>query len=144
MMGYVILVVVACAAAIAITVAGSGKRSKGGRPVTSAGRTRAGKGGKATRMAGGASPKPYPAVKVRSGRKACRGALAVGDHMILARDAPPLPLEGCDAEQCSCRYEHFDDRRQEDRRCLLLGNQRIIGDVSAGEKRRNDRRQFVD
>jgi hypothetical protein len=34
----------------------------------------------------------------------------------LSREAPLLPLAGCTAKYCRCRYVHYEDRRQRERR----------------------------
>jgi hypothetical protein len=37
----------------------------------------------------------------------------------LSGEAPPLPLPGCTAPRCLCRYAHYEDRRARDRRVPL-------------------------
>jgi hypothetical protein len=39
----------------------------------------------------------------------------------LCREAPLLPLEGCDAAVCDCKYRHFEDRRGAPRRAEEKG-----------------------
>jgi hypothetical protein len=34
----------------------------------------------------------------------------------LYAQAPRVPVPGCDAPRCDCRYKHFPDRRMVDRR----------------------------
>jgi hypothetical protein len=58
------------------------------------------------------APSPYHAVTVVPGARACAAAQALRDRRFLSRQAPPLPLPGCDSGRCQCRYEHFDDRRK--------------------------------
>lgn len=62
--------------------------------------------------AGGA----YAAVSVSGG--SCAAAWELEGRRFLTKDAPRLPLSGCDADNCSCKYVHHRDRRenQEDRR----------------------------
>jgi len=58
----------------------------------------------------------WHAVTVLPGPKACE---AVGAHMgkrYLSTEAPRLPVAGCDAQCCDCRYRHFEDRRGGPRR----------------------------
>ncbi len=59
---------------------------------------------------------PYHAVSIRPGRYPCGTVLQLQDVRFLSADAPRLPLEGCSAATCSCRYQHHDDRREYDRR----------------------------
>ena len=69
-------------------------------------------------------PKPRPApttayhaVAIWPPRDACDAARAVKGERVLAQDAPLLPLERCDrAARCSCRYQHYEDRRAQPRR----------------------------
>lgn len=42
---------------------------------------------------------------------------AVGTRY-LSNNVPTLPLEGCDAVDCNCTYELFDDRRTDYRRAV--------------------------
>lgn len=62
-------------------------------------------------------PPPAPkarrwhAVSVEPGHHACHAAHAIEGIRFLATEAPKLPLAECDARQCTCRYRHFDDRR---------------------------------
>ena len=55
----------------------------------------------------------------------------------LEREAPSLPLPGCGAAHCNCRYVHYDDRRrhQTDRRSLY-GVKAELFEVSGQEERR--------
>jgi hypothetical protein len=39
----------------------------------------------------------------------------------LSREAPPLPLKDCTSPECTCRYEHHEDRRKGPRRARELG-----------------------
>ena len=63
---------------------------------------------------------PHHAVVVVPGRHACVEAYALRDRRFLSREAPVLPLAGCDSLQCECRYEHHDDRRKGLRRARDL------------------------
>ena len=53
----------------------------------------------------------YHAVSIRYGNDACSAAKSVAGQRFLAVEAPRLPLQGCDAEVCECRFMHFKDRR---------------------------------
>ena len=55
--------------------------------------------------------KPFPAASVSCGHDACQAARELTEKRYLAWEAPNLPLAGCDAERCDCRYNHYSDRR---------------------------------
>jgi len=46
----------------------------------------------------------------------CQAAQAIAGQRFLTNQLPMLPLNGCDAADCQCRYERFDDRRTDVRR----------------------------
>jgi len=48
--------------------------------------------------------------------KCCAAAVAIADQRFLIEQVPKLPLAICDAAQCGCGYERFDDRRTDLRR----------------------------
>jgi hypothetical protein len=58
----------------------------------------------------------WHAVAIVGTAEACAAAKACKDNRFLSVDAPRLPLAGCDARCCDCRYTHFDDRRRGARR----------------------------
>jgi hypothetical protein len=59
----------------------------------------------------------FRAVSIAPRSDACRAAKQMGGKRFLVREAPRLPLTGCPSpEQCRCRYDKHDDRRQDDRR----------------------------
>jgi hypothetical protein len=62
------------------------------------------------------NPGKYHCVEVRYRPGACDAVKQLATKRFLSDEAPPLPVPGCDAPRCSCRYVHHDDRRQEDRR----------------------------
>ncbi len=51
----------------------------------------------------------------------CQAAETVADQRFLIEQIPKLPLANCDAAQCGCGYERFDDRRADFRRASDLG-----------------------
>lgn len=55
--------------------------------------------------------KRWHAVSIKPCTKACAAALKAEGVRFLAQDAPRLPLAGCDSSACTCRYRHYDDRR---------------------------------
>lgn len=51
----------------------------------------------------------------------CEAAQACKGKRFLSPEAPRLPLKGCDAGECHCRYRHFADRRAGPRRAEERG-----------------------
>lgn len=65
----------------------------------------------------GAKSGKFAAVSIVPGRTCCRASTRLAKQRFLAREAPLLPLRDCAAgEQCQCRYQKFEDRRQPERR----------------------------
>lgn len=62
------------------------------------------------------APDNFHCVEVRYQRDACDAVKRIGAKRFLAGEAPEIPVSGCDAVKCSCRYVHHEDRRQGDRR----------------------------
>ena len=54
----------------------------------------------------------------------------------LMNNAPSLPLKGCDAASCRCRYVRYQDRREEARRDSDIG---INHRAHLADERRNGR-----
>lgn len=54
--------------------------------------------------------------------------------------APRLPLSGCDAGVCTCKYRHFEDRRAGDRRAAeaMPKGKRLTVNRRAKQGRRAD------
>lgn len=63
----------------------------------------------------------YHAVGIVPGPRCCAHARALQGQRFLSRDAPSLPLRGCTSADCTCHYEHFDDRRKRPRRARDMG-----------------------
>ncbi len=76
---------------------------------------------------------PYHAVCIVPGPRACATARALSERRFLSREAPPLPLKVCNSPECTCRYEHYDDRRKSPRRARDLG---VSIDGYEGDERR--------
>lgn len=53
----------------------------------------------------------FRAVSIRPGEQCCEAARQFGNMRFLCAKAPRLPVPGCDAASCECRYVHFTDRR---------------------------------
>lgn len=58
----------------------------------------------------------WKAVKVEKGLFCCQKVELIVDKVFLVDEAPVLPLAQCDSKECSCKYIHLDDRREEDDR----------------------------
>ena len=53
----------------------------------------------------------YHAVSIKFDSNACEAARAMSGRRFLSAAAPRLPLPGCDAAECNCRFAHHKDRR---------------------------------
>jgi len=72
---------------------------------------------------------------------ACQAAHSLKDQRFLATEAPHLPLPDCsNPAGCRCKYQHWNDRRQEDRRSPFPG---MADQYHSGDDRRSntDRRR---
>jgi hypothetical protein len=58
----------------------------------------------------------FHAVTIHMPADACPAVRMFESNKFLAKEAPRLPLENCTAPRCQCRYEHYDDRRTDERR----------------------------
>jgi hypothetical protein len=63
----------------------------------------------------------WHAVSIVPATHSCAAAARLARKRFLSREAPELPLAGCDQELCGCRYGHHDDRRNGPRRVSELG-----------------------
>ncbi len=80
---------------------------------------------------------PFHAVGIDSPRaRCCHAARALKGQRFLAGDAPRLPLPDCDSAACTCRYQHFEDRRMEVRRA---SDEHRVEHPYAGAERRGQR-----
>ena len=75
----------------------------------------------------------WHAVCIAPGERACDAARLLAGRRFLSRDAPSLPLKNCDNAACTCRYEHYDDRRKGARRAGEIG---VTIDGYVAEERR--------
>lgn len=90
----------------------------------------------------------FHAVSIKFDADACLHAKALQGRRFLAREAPNLPLDKCDATKCDCRFVHHEDRRSgKDRRSPFGsgGVGAVTGRFEAerregGDRRRNDPR----
>lgn len=66
---------------------------------------------KTTARAVPAATSTYRSAEIVCGSDACEHARALSAIRFLAADIPRLPLAGCAAARCRCRYLHHTDRR---------------------------------
>ena len=89
----------------------------------------------------------FHAVSIRFDADACLHAKALQGRRFLAREAPPLPLDNCDANQCNCRFAHHKDRRSgKDRRSPFgsAGMGAVTGRFEQERRQGGDRRKHDD
>lgn len=85
---------------------------------------------------------PYHAVSVHAGSGSCPAALGCAGERFLSTEAPTLPLKGCDASSCKCRYQHHEDRRRGSRRLSDIAHYQ--NHLWRGEERRRGGRRVND
>lgn len=85
---------------------------------------------------------PYHAVGIQGGQGCCSQARLMKDKRFLSAEAPSLPLDLCDAPKCTCRYRHYEDRRQHARRAEDQGLP--ARDFSRGDRRAGRGRRVTD
>ena len=87
---------------------------------------------------------PYRAASIQPAvLDACEAVRQIVDQRFLAHEVPMLPLYDCsNPAACRCKYTHWNDRRQDDRRTLFSG----IGDqyFAANDKRTGKDRRSTD
>jgi hypothetical protein len=87
--------------------------------------------------------RPFQAIAIYRGVRACDLAKKFSEHRFLARDAPPLPLAGCSmTSTCECRYLKYKDRRGTQRRLVDFGAPARI--FSGEDRRKHDGRRSGD
>ena len=64
----------------------------------------------------GAAEAEFRAVSIRTCKNACEAAKALSGKRFLTHKPPFLPLSDCDQSMCQCRYQHHQDRREEENR----------------------------
>jgi hypothetical protein len=70
----------------------------------------------------------------------CARCEALRGRRFLVKTAPPLPVPGCTAEVCTCRYVHFVDRRAGASRRRQDRGHRDSMPLIADRRLRSDRR----
>ena len=86
---------------------------------------------------------PFHAVSIAPGMRACEAAYRMQEERFLSKEAPPLPLPGCDRSKCTCSYQHHADRRDAPRRDEDLGL-RGHGMTPDGDRRKRGDRRVAD
>lgn len=86
----------------------------------------------------------YHCVEVRYRRDACDAVKRIGAKRFLPGEAPGIPMPGCDAGRCTCRYVHHEDRRHSDRRNPVAQWANQPPASARGERRsKRDRRKLA-
>ena len=84
--------------------------------------------------------RPFQAISIYRGLICCDMARKFSEHRFLARDAPPLPLSGCNMRtNCHCKYIKHKDRRTEPRRLIDFGMASRLFDGKERRARRGRR-----
>ena len=86
------------------------------------------------------SIQPWHAVTIAAPSGACAAAQACKGKRYLSREAPRLPLSGCDTAECACKYRHFPDRRGPPRRHEEQGAAPQVRDKNANRRVSRGRR----
>jgi hypothetical protein len=83
----------------------------------------------------------FKCVLFSAGDQACKSAIAFQTKPLLIKNAPSLPLQGCNAEKCACSLLQHDDRRSgKDRRDLEVLDKRRKS-IYANKRQLKDRRR---
>lgn len=86
----------------------------------------------------------FHAVSIRPGAFACKAARDLEGQRFLSGSAPRIPLPGCDASDCTCRFSHHADRRAGEDRRSLYRSSIGIDIASLGVEKRSDRERRSD
>ena len=86
----------------------------------------------------------WRAVKIAPGLISCDAVNTHADRVFLASSAPRLPLEGCDEQQCRCKYIHLEDRRSGGDRRIHLGDLGAFLPANQVERRHSRGRRVAD
>ena len=86
----------------------------------------------------------YRAVSIQHDQHACAAAREFAGKRFLVGKTPMLPLDDCDRSKCSCRYVHYDDRRESlvDRRDIINATTPEVEHRQTGARRRTDPRRL--
>lgn len=83
----------------------------------------------------------FHCVEVSAGLPSCTAVRGLGNVRFLSGEAPTIPVPGCDAQQCNCRYVHHGDRRADDRRNPYGQWSNLPTGLTRERRRRVERRQ---
>jgi hypothetical protein len=83
----------------------------------------------------------FGAVEIHTRSGCCEAARALEGQRFLAMQAPALPLPGCTASHCTCKFGKLADRRTEDRR---LEQGAISSSLFMASNRRTEHERRVD
>ncbi|GAB5451703.1 MAG: hypothetical protein Hals2KO_20310 [Halioglobus sp.] len=90
---------------------------------------------------------PFRATSIEPGSDACGPVQSLANVRYLVADdnIPQLPLDACDAANCSCRYNKYRDRRRVDgdRRALGGAQNHLLTQTEIGERRTGRERRFA-
>jgi hypothetical protein len=84
-------------------------------------------------------PSRYQAVSIVRPSCACSAVVEFEGARFLTDDAPLLPVPGCDAARCSCRYARHGDRRTRGDRRVYAGLQTELYTANGSSERRRAR-----
>jgi hypothetical protein len=80
----------------------------------------------------------YHCVTIHFESDACNLVKALEGKRLLADKAYGLPIQGCNAKKCRCRYLHHSDRRHQERRTLSYLHQ--LTNTASFQVRKRERR----
>lgn len=89
----------------------------------------------------GATPGDEPQTVLRPGPNACSIARQQAGRSFGSAEMPRLPLPGCRAASCDCRFETVQGRRRRQRRESDDRRATVRFDEKGGERRQRDRRK---
>lgn len=75
---------------------------------------------------------------------ACSAVKALAGHRFLSGQAPQLPVPGCTAARCTCKFVHFEDRRAGSRRKDRGQQVRSLKSLDWAERRNSRGRRKTD
>jgi hypothetical protein len=90
--------------------------------------------------------KTFRSVGIDAAVNCCQQAKNAAGQRYLIKQAPRLPISGCSAGECNCKYIHFADRRgnEYDRRGLGLIKKSMVSAGDDGERRERKGRRKAD
>lgn len=83
-----------------------------------------------------AASRTFTAVTIAPGLDACEAVLSFEGARFLSGDAPLLPLAVCSSSACTCKYMHYEDRRDLNEERRQLFSMRTELHASSGEEER--------